>query len=115
MNVISILKKTKYRKIAVVIFLTLLIWVWADLATDETLSVTNTPIRIPKVGDPRIWISFDKESTVYIDNFTLKGPASKIRSARLGLSNGAISFDFTLDAEQQGMVKPGVYPFGRTT
>ena len=110
MSVISVLKKIKYRKIAVVVFLTVLIWVWADLALDETLSVTNTPIHVPKVGDPRVWVSFNKESTVYIDSFTLKGPASKIRNARLGLNDGTISFDFTLDAEQEGMVRPNIYP-----
>lgn len=109
MSLLLVLKKIKYRKIAVVVFLTVLIWVWADLALDEILTVPNTPIRAPKVTDPRIWVSFGKESTVYINNFALKGPASKISNARRGLSDGTISFDFTLDNEQEGMVNPDVY------
>lgn len=100
------LRKIKYSKLAIVIFLTVLIWVWADLAQDEELPVPNSTLIISKTA-PNLWVSFNGEARVSIDNIKLKGPASKIPDARRGLDDGSLVFAFTLDPTQRGMVTPG--------
>ncbi len=103
------LKEIKYKKIAVVIFLTLLIWVWADLALDERLPIYNTRISISKSIDPGIWVSFDNEQFVVVGEFILKGPVSKISYARRAKEEGTLNFDFTFDAEQANLIGQGLY------
>ncbi len=39
-------RKIKYGKILVVVFITVVIWVWADLALDEKLTVSNVNITV---------------------------------------------------------------------
>lgn len=109
------LGKIKYGKIAVVIFLTVLIWVWADLALHEEHSVSNVPLTIAKSTNRAIWVNFvdENESLVPVYNLktiVLKGPASKISKVRLKLKTGELQLDFFLDAEQEGMEKPDKYP-----
>ncbi len=109
------LRKLKYGKIAVVISLTVLIWVWADLALHEEHSVSNVPLTIAKSTNRAIWVNFvdENESLVPVYNLktiVLKGPASKISKVRLNLKTGELQLDFFLDAEQEGMEKPDEYP-----
>jgi hypothetical protein len=109
------LRKIKYGKIAVVLFLTILIWVWADLALHEEHSVSNVPLTIAKSTNRAIWVNFvdENESLVPVYNLktiVLKGPASKISKVRLKLKTGELQLDFFLDAEQEGMDKPDEYP-----
>jgi hypothetical protein len=102
----TMLRKIKYSKLAIVIFLTVLIWVWADLAQDEELSIPNSTIIISKTA-PKLWVSFDEGPRASINNITLKGPASKIAEAKRGLDDNSLTFVFTLDVEQRGMTAPG--------
>ena len=102
----AMLKKIKYRKLAIVILLTVLIWVWADLSQDEELPVPNSTIIISKT-EPKFWISFNEGPRATIDNIVLKGPASKIAEAKRGLEDNTLNFAFTLDAEQMEIVTPG--------
>ena len=103
-------RKINYGKILLVIFLTVLIWVWADLALDDELPVSGATISIAKSTNPNLWVSFDDESSVSIDNIVLKGPASRIGNARRKLNDGSLVLEFFLDAEQEGMVNPDKYP-----
>ena len=108
--IISTLRKIKYSKLIVVIFLTILIWVWADLSLDDRHYIYNVSISVSRTTNPRIWVSFDGKRSVSIDTIELKGPASKIAEAKRGLDDGSLVFAFTLDAEQKGMVTPDSYP-----
>lgn len=103
------LRKIKYSKIAVVVFLTILIWVWADLALDEKLPVSDATIIVAK-SNPSLWVSFSDEPSISIDNILLRGPASKIANVRLKMKDRSPSFEFFLDAEQEGMTEPGEHP-----
>jgi len=103
------LRKVKYGKIAIVIFLTVLIWVWTDLALDEEFPVSNARIIVAK-SSPNLWVSFNGKSSILIDNIELKGPASKIAEVKRKLKTGLLQLEFFLDAEQEGMVKPDEYP-----
>ncbi len=105
--IITMLRKIKYSKLIVVIFLTVLIWVWADLSLDDRHYVYNVSISVSRTTNSRIWVSFDEKRSVSIDTIELKGPASKIADAKRGLDDGSLIFALTLDAEQMGMVTPG--------
>jgi len=102
------LKKIKYSKVAIVIFLTVLIWVWADLALDETVSVPGATITIAE-SSPNFWVSFGGKASTSIDNIVLKGPASKIADIKRGINEGSLKLKFTLYPEWQGMTAAGVH------
>ena len=107
-------RKIKYSKIAIVALLTVLIWVWADLAVDETLPVPNVSISIVKSSDPALWATFRSEdeppvSSISI-NIELKGPTSRIAEARRELSNGLLDLDFALNPELREMTTAGSHP-----
>ncbi len=102
-------RKINYGKILLVIFLTVLIWVWADLALDEEHIIPSVTISVAKSTDPSLWVSFNEEPVVSVDNVVLKGPASRIGNARRKLNDGSLVLEFFLVAEQQGLTDPGEY------
>jgi hypothetical protein len=101
-------RKVKYGKMAAVIFITGLIWVWADLALDEKLSVSNVNINVAKSTNPGFWVSFGNKPSVSIDKMVLKGPASRITEVRRKLNDGSLVLEFFLDPEQtEAISSPG--------
>ena len=102
-------KKIKYGKILLVIFLTGLIWCWADLALDEKLPVSSAKISVAKSADPNLWVSFndDNESSVSIEEVVLKGSAAKIAEVRRKLNDGSLVIEFFLDPKREAMTGPG--------
>ena len=99
------LNKIKYSKITIVIFLTVLIWVWADLALDETLPVPGATIIIAESSDD-LWLSFGGKASISIDNIVLKGPASKIADLKREINEGSLKLKFNL---WQGITTAGPY------
>ncbi len=97
--------KIKYGKIAIVIFLTVLIWVWVDLALDEEYTAPKATINV--AFSPNLWVSFDNKPSASIDNIVLKGPASKITEVRRKLNDGSLALDFFLDPVREGMTTAG--------
>ena len=97
--------KIKFGKIAIVIFLTVLIWVWADLALDEEYTAPKATINV--AFSPNLWVSFDNEPSASIDKIGLKGPASKIAEVRRKLNDGSLALDFFLDPVREGMTTAG--------
>ena len=105
------LKNIKYKKIAVVVFLTALIWVWADLALDTEHPIPRTTIKMGR-SRPNLWISFGGESAIDINNVILKGPVSKVNDAKGIIGKDPQKLEFILDTEQQeryGWTKQGKY------
>jgi hypothetical protein len=105
------LKNIKYRKIAVAVFLTALIWIWADLALDTEHPIPRVTIKMGR-SRPNLWISFGGESAVDINNIILKGPVSKINEAKGIIGNDPQKLEFILDTEYQeryGYTKQGKY------
>jgi len=101
------IRNLKYGKIAVVVFITILIWVWADLALDEELPVPNAAISVAN-SDPRLWVSFDDASSVTLEEVVLKGPLRKIAKISRKLDEGErLKIDF--DAVKEKMSEPGSY------
>lgn len=108
-------KRTKLGKISIVIFLTALIWVYADLAQDDRLSLTNVVIEVAKPSDPASWVSFVVEETVpnlrtsvVLDTVVLKGPASRITEVERSKNKGMLALDLFLVPEKEGLDKPAV-------
>jgi hypothetical protein len=99
-------RNIKYGKIIIVIFLTVLIWVWADLALDERLSLSGVRITIAKSTDLSLWASFNNELSAVIDKVVLKGPASRVADVRRKLRGGLFNLEFFLDLEQEAMTNP---------
>jgi len=101
-------KKIRYGKILAVVFITVLIWVWADLALDEEFSVSNVNVSVAKSTNPSLWVSFDDEPSVSIDKMVLKGPASRIAEVRRKLNDGSLVLEFFLVPEQtEAITGPG--------
>jgi hypothetical protein len=102
-------KKVNYGKILVVVFITVLIWVWADLALDEVFSVSNVSISA-KSTNPSLWVSFGDKSSAFIDKMALKGPASRITDVKRKLKDGSLVLEFFLDPGQtETIASPGEY------
>ena len=99
--------KIKYGKVLAVIFLTVLIWVWADLRLADEFAVPSANISIAKSTNPNFWASFDNyQPSVVIKNIVLKGPASKIAEVKRQINDGSLSLEFFFVPEQEGMTTP---------
>jgi len=102
-------KKPKFGKIAAVVLITVLIWVWADLAITEKLTVSSATITIAKSASPNLWASFENNPSISLKTLVFEGPASKVADAKRKLNEGVVSFTFFLDPQQQGLAKTGIY------
>ena len=103
-------KKIKISKIAAVACLTVLVWVWADLAKMEQYTVSGAKLTVARNADSSLWASFDDEPLVSIEKIVLKGSASRVADARREMENGTLDFDFSLDPEQEeSLAKQGEY------
>ncbi len=105
----AMLKKIKYGKIAIVIFLTALIWVWADLTLDERFTVINTTVTVARGADPNLWVSFDGRTEAVIKQIELKGPTAKISDIRRKINDGTLQLDLFLTPEKEGISSAGRY------
>ena len=104
---VAMARKIKYGKIALVIFITVLIWVWADLALDEELPDKPATVVIDESANPKLWVSFNQASSADL-KMTLSGPHTTIVEVSRRLKEGGkLEFDF--DAAREEMDKPGSY------
>ncbi len=97
--------KIKFGKIAIVIFLTVLIWVWTDLDLDEELTVPRTMISVAHT--PELLVSFNGQPEALINNIQLKGPAKKIAEVKRDLDDGTLELNFSLNPERETMITTG--------
>ncbi len=97
-------KKVRYSKVLAVIFLTVLIWVWADLALDETLKIYSAAVS-DATANQRLWVSINGEPSAVITELEVKGPAARIAVVRMKLKAEGLKFDF--DAAAERMAEPG--------
>ncbi len=95
--------KINYGKILLVVFITVLIWVWTDLALNEDFAVFNTRISVTKSTNPQLWVSFGGESTVALKKVILRGPMSRIADVRRKLNEGTLVPEFFLNPEEEGI------------
>lgn len=86
-----------------VVFLTVLIWVVADLAKTEEYPVSGAIITVAKSTDPSLLVIFNDKSSVSIDNILLKGPASKIAKLKRQLNESETPLKFSLNLAEEEM------------
>ena len=107
-------KRLKPGKISIVVFLTALIWVWADLSQDDQLTLYDVRIEVAKSTDPYLWINFAVEgadpnlqTSVALDTVGLKGPASRITEVSRRKNRGVLDLNLFLVPEQEGLTENG--------
>jgi len=103
------LGKIKYGKIVIVVFLTLLIWVWADLALDETPPARPAVIVVEESADQKLWVSFSQARSVDI-KVTLSGPHSAFAALERKLPLHDKRLRFVFDAVRENMTEPPGWP-----
>jgi hypothetical protein len=104
------IKKLKPGKISIVVFLTALIWVWADLSQDDRLPLSDVRITVAKSTDQALWVNFVVEgadpnlrTSVALDTVVLKGPAARVSEVKSRKNRGALDLNLFLVPEQEGL------------
>lgn len=114
---LHVAKKPKLGKIFIVVFLTILIWVWSDLAQDETLPLPSfLTIRVARSNDPTLWVYFEgpdgiPRTAVTLDSVELTGPASRVTDVERMKNKGQLEAELYVAPEQEGLTEPGARPF----
>jgi hypothetical protein len=101
------IKQRRLRKIVATVIFTTLIWVFADLALDEELTISNLKLSVAKSINPALWVTFSGQSYVPLDKVILKGSARKIAEARQRINAGRFVREFYFDPEQEKMASAG--------
>ncbi|MBN2270296.1 MAG: hypothetical protein JXN61_06765 [Sedimentisphaerales bacterium] len=99
------MRKLKLGKIALVLFLTVLIWVYADLALDETPPARVAVVKVEESGSEAIWVSFSRQPSVDV-KVTLSGPHSAFVALDRQLRSENKKLTFVFDPEQERMTTP---------
>lgn len=106
------IKRLKPGKISIVVFLTALIWVWADLAQDDRLTLSDVRIEVAKSTDQTLWVNFvvdradpNLQTSVALDTVVLKGPASRVAEVGRRKNRGALDLNLFLVPEQAGFTQ----------
>ena len=102
-------KKLNAGKVSVTLFLTVLIWVWADLAQDERLDLSNfVTVTMAKSSDPNLWVALAGDNTALrasltIERVVLKGPASRVSEVVRRKNREKLDLNLFLVPEQMGL------------
>jgi hypothetical protein len=97
----------KLKKAMLVVFITCLIWVWADLSLDKDLTDQTVTINVSK-ANPRMWVTIEGKSEIQL-KVDFKGPARKISELVSKMEAGKEKLDVVFDAEKQNMAASGDY------
>lgn len=101
------IERRRLRKIVATVIFTLLIWVFADLALDEELTISNLKLSVAKSVNPALWVTFSGQSSVPLEKVVLKGSARKIAELRQRINAGRFIREFYFDPENEKMASPG--------
>ena len=97
----------KLKKAVLVVFITCLIWVWADLSLDKDLNDQTVTVTVSK-ANPRLWVTIEDKSEIQI-KVDFRGPARKIGDLVSKMEAGKEKLDVVFDAEKQNMEAGGDY------
>lgn len=99
-------KQFNLGKISVTVFLTALIWVWADLAQDEPLELLRAvTISVARSTDPNLWVALETQgsalrSSLVVERVELKGPASRVTEVERQNNKGKLDLNLFLVGEE---------------
>ena len=96
----------RIKKILLVVFITCLIWVWADLSLDKELTDQVVTITASQ-ANPNLWVSLENRPEVQV-KVDLKGPAAKISEFSKKVQ-GQEQLRIPLDVEKEGMAEEGLH------
>jgi len=97
----------KIKKALLVIFITCLIWIWADLSLDKGLPDQTMTI-IASKANPKLWVTIDGKSEIQV-KAELSGPAVKIGELNRKIQAGEEKLDVIFDPEKENMATEGEY------
>ena len=97
----------KVKKAILVIFITCLIWVWADLSLDKDLADQTVTVTVSK-ANPRLWVTVEGKPEIQI-KADFRGPAGKIGELISKMEAGKEKLEVAFDAEKQNMAAEGEY------
>jgi hypothetical protein len=97
----------KLKKAVLVIFITCLIWVWADLSLDKDLPDQTITVTASK-ANPRLWVTIDGKPEIQI-KADLKGATRKISELVNKINAGKEKLEVVFDAEKENMATEGEY------
>ena len=97
----------KFKKAALVIFITCLIWVWADLSLDKDLPDQTITVTASK-ANPRLWVTIDGKPEIQV-KADLKGATRKISELVTKINAGKEKLEVVFDAEKENMATEGEY------
>jgi len=86
----KIFTKITYGKFIAVIFLTCLIWIWADLALDENFTVNNLVINVAKSTPENLLVTLNGQTELTLDEVVLRGSASKVTEVKRKIDEGIL-------------------------
>ncbi len=100
----GIMARVKIGKLTIVILLTVLIWVWVDLALEEELTLSRIPVNATNT-DQTLWMSFLDDggglsNILYIEELNLRGPASTVRTFEHRRDSGMFKVELFLSPER---------------
>lgn len=103
-------RKVKVGKLLAVIFLTVLIWVWADLAKTESYTLSHARISIVQTANPDLWVNFASGQSASVEDVVVTGASSRVEKFRRhveSLRKVGRTIEFDLDPKMAGMDEPG--------
>ena len=104
-------KKLKLGKISITVFLTALIWVWADLAQDEQFELSSpVTVTATKPSDPNSWVTLETPEGTLRNSLTFKrvvlqGPASRVADVERRSNKRELDLNLYLVPEQMGLTE----------
>jgi hypothetical protein len=104
---VKILKRINYGKIILVVFITVLIWVWADKAQDEDYTFENVLLTAERPLGAELWLTFDGQRSATVEELTLRGPASRLDELKRDLKTGSPRLEFFIGPADAGLREPG--------
>jgi hypothetical protein len=96
------------RKLILVIFITALIWVWADQALTRS-TIAPATLSADKSTDPALLVSFGTQTTLPI-RVRLSGATSKIDTFERKLKDGSLHLEFYINPAEEKIATAGVHP-----
>ncbi len=104
-------RKIRASKIGGVMFLTILIWVWADLALERQMTLSSPTVRLASATDPALIVAFLADratdqfnSSALLDSVDLIGPEATINKVKRVLGE---NLEFVLAADELGLTEAG--------
>jgi hypothetical protein len=101
------LRRINYGKIVLVVFITILIWVWADKAQDEDYAFENVLLKADRSLTSDLWLTINGRRTVTLTELTLRGPSSRLDEIKRDLQTGSTRLEFFVRPSDVGLTAPG--------